>query len=385
MTAFPTKKLADIADIYSGYAFKSRDLKEEGIPVIKIKNVNDKKVSKDCDQHFPEELLTSKLEKYFLQDEDVLVAMTGQGSLGRIGKMQNKKSRYLINQRVGIIRPKEKNETEDYLFSVLALDIYEDQLFTIGLGAGQPNVSAKDIGSLDIPFPEINTRKEIGAVRKAYDNLIQNNNRRIAILEDMAQSLYREWFVKFRFPGHEGCQFKDSALGRIPVGWEGCELCDFVDFWNGKKCTKSDDGKFPIYGANGIIGLSDQPRYESGIIIGRVGAYCGAVEYCFDKFWGSDNTIIAKCKSEDNLSYLFLLLKFFNLNSYAGGAAQPLLTQATLTRLPFVLPPKNMIEEFDSIAKTVYKSIDGLIKKNTNLREQRDMLLPKLISGKINI
>lgn len=86
-------------------------------------------------------------------------------------------------------------------------------------------------------------------------------------------------------------EYSRPVLGLIPKGWGVSELSDIIDFWNGKKCTKSDDGEFPIYGANGIIGLSDEPRYENGIIIGRVGAYCGAVEYCFGKFWGSDNTI----------------------------------------------------------------------------------------------
>ncbi|MCP4490845.1 MAG: restriction endonuclease subunit S [Gammaproteobacteria bacterium] len=378
-----TVSLGEIATLYDSLHKTPKDYLCDGEPMIRVTDVKRGFVDLKGVKYVDEETYEDFSKKHRPQAGDILYARVG-ASYGKSCYV-DRKIKFCLGQNLVCISPDKNKVSPFFLYSFLNSDNAQGQMRGLVAGGAQPTISLKSIKEIKLKIPSLREQKEIADAMQAYDNLIENNNRRIAILEDMAQSLYREWFVKFRFPGHENCQFKDSALGRIPVGWEGCELCDFVDFWNGKKCTKSDDGEFPIYGANGIIGLSDQPRYESGIIIGRVGAYCGAVEYCFDKFWGSDNTIIAKCKSEDNLSYLFLLLKFFNLNSYAGGAAQPLLTQATLTRLPFVLPPKNMIEEFDSIAKTVYKSIDGLIKKNTNLREQRDMLLPKLISGKINI
>ncbi|CAH8200727.1 restriction endonuclease subunit S [Vibrio aestuarianus] len=388
-----TKKLHELADVFSGYAFKSKDLGENGIPVVKIKNVNNKIVSKQCDQFLPDDLVTERLKKYLLKQSDILVAMTGQGSLGRIGKMTNQQGQYIVNQRVGIVRPKSEDDSiADYLFGVLALDEFEQRLYSLGAGAGQPNVSAIDIGNLDIPYPSKSSRDFIAKARANYDNLIENNNQRIAILDDMAQSLYREWFVKFRYLGYQdnldadgNPKRVDSLLGQIPEGWQVKDFSASFDFWNGKKCVKSEVGMFDLYGANGIVGKAEDWKYENAVIIGRVGAYCGAVEYCFDKFWGSDNTIIAKCKSEENISYLFLLLEHFNLNKYAGGAAQPLLTQATLKQLKYIAPPEKLISEFEKIAHKFYEGVVNLKKSNSNLKKQRDMLLPKLISGDIEL
>ena len=111
-------------------------------------------------------------------------------------------------------------------------------------------------------------------------------------------------------------------------------LEEFIDFYNGKAIKSYMTGQYPIYGANGIIGYNDEYKYENGIIIGRVGAYCGAVAYCKDKFNASDNTIIAKNKDDcKDIRYLYYLLQNINLNNYAGGAAQPLLTQNILKKL----------------------------------------------------
>lgn len=112
------------------------------------------------------------------------------------------------------------------------------------------------------------------------------------------------------------------------------ELSDIIDFSNGKSIKPKGEGKYPAFGANGIIGGSQEFNHENGIIIGRVGAYCGAIERCENKFWASDNTIVAYPKYNDFCKiYTYYLLKALNLNKYAGGSAQPLLTQTTLKKV----------------------------------------------------
>jgi type I restriction enzyme S subunit len=107
-------------------------------------------------------------------------------------------------------------------------------------------------------------------------------------------------------------------------------LGEILDFFNGKAPTKVDDGEFVLYGSNGQIGHSKSFNHENAIILGRVGAYCGSVEICPDKFWASDNTIVVKTKEGYNLQYMYYRLLSSPLRSYAGGAAQPLLTQTIL-------------------------------------------------------
>jgi len=215
---FSTITLSEIASIYSGFAFKSNDLSKDGIPVIKIANIQNKKVQKQCNDFLPENLCNPKLQKYFLDKYDVLIAMTGAGSVGKMGKMRRVDRKYLVNQRVAIVRTNPQIADPEYVYQTLSDDNYEKILYGLGLGAGQPNVSPSEIGSLEIPFPPLPTQRKIAAILSAYDDLIENNMRRIKILEEMAQALYREWFVKFRFPGHEKVKMVESELGMVPEG-----------------------------------------------------------------------------------------------------------------------------------------------------------------------
>lgn len=126
----------------------------------------------------------------------------------------------------------------------------------------------------------------------------------------------------------------------MTADWQELELGNVVVFRNGKSIKSDGKGKYPVYGANGIIGFSDDVLYADAIIIGRVGAYCGAVEYCPRPFWASDNTIVVECRPElADTRFFHYLLTFSELNKYAGGAAQPLLTQSVLKRLVIHVPP----------------------------------------------
>lgn len=292
-----------------------------------------------------------------------------------------------------VFRGKKGVSISDFVYYLSQSELIKEPAIKSMVGAsGRQRADLDVIRNIEIEQFSIDDQVQIVDLLSNYDNLIENNNRRIAILEVMAQSFYREWFVNFRYPNHEdnldaegNPKLIDSPLGQIPEGWEVKEFSTSFDFWNGKKCTKSEAGMFDLYGANGIVGKAEDWKYENAVIIGRVGAYCGAVEYCFDKFWGSDNTIVAKCKSEKNISYLFLLLEHFNLNKYAGGSAQPLLTQTTLKQLKYIAPPEDLVEQFELVVHKLFDSVVNLKKRNQNLKQQRDMLLPKLISGQIKL
>jgi type I restriction enzyme S subunit len=138
-------------------------------------------------------------------------------------------------------------------------------------------------------------------------------------------------------------------------------LANILDFYNGKVTKSSEQGNVPIYGSNGIIGLTNRKLYKDAIILGRVGAYCGSVMRCKDEFWASDNTIVVKPKQDiANINYCYYLLKNLNLNNYAGGAAQPLITQTTLKQIKIKIPN---IDEQKRIAN-ILSAYDDLIENN---------------------
>lgn len=383
---------------------------KSGIPVIKIANIQNNRVLRECSDHFSENLLSRKLERYFLQDRDTLVAMTGAGSVGKFGKMiGNPERKYLVNQRVGIIRPDLSLCNHRYLFHVLSNDIYEKVLYGLGLGAGQPNVSAKEIGALEIPFPPLPTQRKIAAILSAYDDLIENNLRRIKILEEMAQNLYREWFVKLRFPGHEQVRFVDSALGRIPGGWEVKRILDLGNVITGKTPSKAipnfygEDVPFvktpDMHGNTFILDVGERlsvagakSQANKTIPVGSICVSCigtiGVVSITTEPCQTNqqiNSVVLAKEKFRE---FLFQCLKdakntLENLGS--NGATMGNVNKGKFESIEIIAPADELVICYHEFAKPLFSEMLMLSRKNATLRRTRDLLLPKLISGEVDV
>jgi type I restriction enzyme S subunit len=143
--------------------------------------------------------------------------------------------------------------------------------------------------------------------------------------------------------------------------WKNVKLGDLLDFFNGKAIKPGGAGQYPVYGSNGLIGYCDDSLYDDGLIIGRVGAYCGSIDYCNGKFWASDNTIVAKPKDDSDILFVYYLLKELRLNRHAGGAAQPLVTQSILKQVATRVPTLRVQQKIASIIS----AYDELIENNT--------------------
>lgn len=385
-----TIKLSKIALIYSGFAFKSSELKtidlenkNIGIPIIKIANIQNKKVLKECNDFLPKELFTNKLQKYLLKQDDILIAMTGAGSVGKIGKMRRPENDYLVNQRVAIVRVNSDIANSEYVYQVLTEDKYEQLLYGWGLGAGQPNVSSAQIGEVYLPLPPLPTQRRIAAILSTYDELIENNSRRIKILEEMARMIYQEWFVKFRFPGHEQAKFVESPLGMIPAGWEVKKLGDVVslEYGKGLKADQRKPGKYLVYGSSGIVGFHNEYLVEKpGIIVGRKGNV-GSVFWSDYNFFPIDTVFYVKTKI--SLKYVYFNLQTQNFIN--NDAAVPGLNRNQAYLLPFLVPETKLLACFELELEPIFTLLKNLRKHNELLKQTRDMLLPKLISGEIDV
>lgn len=191
-------KLEEHCEFLGGFAFKSQDLKKiGGIPVVKIKNVNNKVVTLNDVQYFSQTKLTDKLRKFLLNDGDVLIAMTGQGSVGRVGRFSNPSDSYvLLNQRVGKFLPK-KTLDLGYLYYILSSEQYEKELFNAATGSGQPNLSPDIIRGIKIPYIPKMEQVKVSTILGNLDNKIELNRQTNQTLEQMAQTLFKSWFVDF--------------------------------------------------------------------------------------------------------------------------------------------------------------------------------------------
>lgn len=385
-------KVGKYYEVFSGYAFKSQDLKETAdIPIIKIGNIsNGRNVINENMQFVSKELLGIN-KKYYVNRGDVLLSLTGShmnqpnSVVGR--SCRNYSDRlYLLNQRAGKIVPK-NNASLSYIYYVLQTQAMKEMICCRAYGAAnQVNVSPKSIMSIKWNFPSSDVQHSIASILSTYDTLIENNTKRIRLLEKMAENLYKEWFVRFRFPGHENVEMENG----LPKGWKVKKYEDELNVKYGKglptdKLTK--DG-FPVFGSNGQIGYYTSYMYDTPqILISCRGASSGVVNISLPKSFITNNSLI--CEMTNKTESVFEYLKYYFLNTnlvqYQTGSAQPQITINNIVKLKLLIPSTDIQIKFADKVRTLDKEVGNLQLQNSLLARQRDLLLPRLMSGKLEV
>ena len=246
-----------------------------------------------------------------------------------------------------------------------------------------PGVNRNHLHAMDVQVPPLLTQRRIAAILSAYDDLIENNHRRIKILEEMARALYREWFVSFRFPGHTKVPRVASAVGPIPGGWEVKRLGDILQLNYGKALKQDDrrDGDILVYGSSGIVGHHDTSLVKGpGIIVGRKGNV-GSVFWSDHNFYPIDTVYFVT--SPLPLRYLFYDLQTKNFIN--NDAAVPGLSRHQAYSLETVIPPTNLLTQFCRLSDDFERQASLLRCQTANLRRTRDLLLPRLLAGKVSL
>jgi len=256
------------------------------------------------------------------------------------------------------------------------------------VGATMPNLNTGILRSVPVRYPPLPTQRRIAGILSAYDDLIENSQRRIKILEEMARRLYREWFVYFRFPGHESCRLVESPLGEIPEGWEAQNLFTLTKVNYGKNLpTKklSDDEAYPVYGAAKIIGYySEYTREQRTIICGSRGSV-GEMQITRPYCYVTNNSFMFDPTHPDNFFWLFNTLIERGLRDVVGGAAQPQITLEGISSVELTTPPLPLRSHFQRAVSAMFEQGWALDAQIQNLRRTRDMLLPRLLSGQIDV
>jgi type I restriction enzyme S subunit len=384
------KRLSELTTIYSGYAFKSKELSHtSGIPLIKIKNIHNRIVDKEVLTFLPEALFKDKYEKYLLKKGDVLIAMTGQGSVGRIGKTMYVEGTYLVNQRVGIIRANKEKLNSEFLYQCLATKTNESIYFNLAMGAGQPNLSPKDIGGLEMKIPSsLQTQKRIADILSAYDNLIENNLKRIKLLEQAAQNIYKEWFVHLRFPGCENAPIDEET--RIPEGWSVLKLGEISNLKYGKmpKANKKNERGYPIYTGYRISGYYQEKMFSDPtlIVVARGVGGTGDVKISPRECWLTNLSIAVINNEESSFqAYLYYFLKSAKLRYLDSGSAQSQITINSLEKVKVTLPSIQLQVIFQKKFDDFSSMTENLKIQNKKLKTARDILLPRLMNRTIEV
>ena len=237
---------------------------------------------------------------------------------------------------------------------------------------------------MKIFLPSLLIQQKIASILSTYDTLIENNNRRIRLLEQMAENLYKEWFVRFRFPGHEKLE------NGLPKGWKIKYYEDELNIRYGKGLATELLQKegYPVFGSNGQIGFYKSYMYDKPqILISCRGASSGVVNISLPKSFITSNSLI--CEQKSSTESLFEYLKYYFLNTnllqYQTGSAQPQITINNIKRLKLLVPEISVQRNFSEKIKKIDSEILNLQHQNTLLTRQRDLLLPRLMSGKLEV
>jgi type I restriction enzyme S subunit len=276
------------------------------------------------------------------------------------------------------LRPKTEFNTQWAYYQLKHFDINK-----LDSGSAIPSTSREAFYEIPVSLPPLPVQCRIAGILSAYDGLIQNSRRRIRVLEAMARALYHEWFVRFRFPGHENRRRVSSALGDIPNGWQVMKLGKIVELHYGKALKKTErrGGEVPVYGSSGVIGTHNANLVKGpGIIVGRKGNV-GTVFWSDGDFFVIDTAYFVT----STLPLRFLLHMLPTLNFINSDAAVPGLSRNQAYSIDILLPPIALLNQFSDLADTMGRQVSILHRQAQNLARTRDLLLPRLLSGQIEV
>ena len=381
-------RLGDLVGAQKGYAFKSGWYSDAGRPIVKVSDFTDDSVDSSGLVCIPEEIASDHL-KYELRIGDVVVQTVGSwpnnpaSVVGKCVRIPRNAAGALLNQNAVKLSPT-KDLDAQFLFYLLRYDDFKTYIIGTAQGAAsQAAITMEAIRAYEFDTPPLPVQRRIASILSAYDELMENSQRRIRILETMARALYREWFVHFRFPGHEKLPRVASPIGDIPQGWEVKKLGDILELIYGKALKQEDrsGGAVPVFGSSGIVGQHDKALVKGpGIIVGRKGNV-GSVFWCVDDFFVIDTAYYVT--SSLPLRFLFYVLP--TLNFLNSDAAVPGLSRNQAYTLEILVPPPPLLERFCNLANTFEQQASTLQRQIQNLRHTRDLLLPRLLSGQVNL
>ena len=270
-------------------------------------------------------------------------------------------------------------------------------LSLLNSGSAVPSLTTKILYDLDILLPEYKEQRAIADVLSSFDDKIELNNKIIKNLEEQAQSLYKHWFVDFEFPDKDGKpyksnggKFKESELGLIPEDWEVEKLVNISDIYQPEYLSTQSldkEGKFYVYGANGVIGKYNSYNHlEREIAVCCRGANCGNFLMTMPYSWITSNSMVIhpKIDSHDK-EYLYFSFSKDKFEKFITGSAQPQITRTNLQDFKLIYPMRSLINDFEKVAFSFRLKIENLVKEIAKLTDLRDYLLPKLMNGEIKV
>jgi len=319
--------------------------------------------------------------------------------------------RYAIGRGIAAVRAKTGSTDTYYIYS--CINHYLDRLLALTSGSVFPSLSTGDFNAFEIPWPDDIRRRAIVQILRSLDDKIELNRRMNRTLEKMAAAIFKSWFIDFD-PVHAKAEgrdpnlpaeiadlfldtFEDSDLGPIPKGWTPGKLADVIEILDSKRIPLSSaerakrKGPYPYYGAAGVLDYVDDFLFSgTHVLMGEDGSVVTdddkpVIQYVWNLFWVNNHAHVLRGKNGFTEEHLYLFLKQLNIRPYVTGAVQPKLNQRNMKSVPMIVPPQTVSEAFGRIVGTLFQKFRANADQGGTLAGLRDTLLPKLLSGEIEL
>lgn len=380
-------KLGDISTVSSSKRIFARQYVTSGVPFYRQKEILDKKDKKEITEplYISQDTYNDIKKRFGVpQKGDLLITAVGV-TLG-IPYIVEDELFYFKDGNLIWLKDFDKDINSRYLYYWITSDNGQKLMWSRTIGSAQPALTIDIVKQIEISLPNYEKQCKIVNILSVYDNLLENNGKQIKLLEEAAQRLYKEWFVDLRFPDYEVVE----VINNLPSGWKVGKLEDIALFKRGKTITKSQvhEGNVPVV-AGGLA-----PAYYHNkantvapvITVSGSGANAG-----FARLYNVD-VFASDCSFADSLStpYLFFVYCFIkgnkaHLDSLQKGAAQPHVYAKDINSLNLLIPPENILDLFCKTVTPYFNKIKALQKQIELISEARDRLLPKLMSGEIEV
>ena len=370
--------IGEVVTLRQGFAINAKSKhymskEETSLPLLRIADMKNGTKEVFVKEEIP--------QRFIAHPEDIIYTRTGNVGLvfrNNYGVMHN---------NCFSVTPNDADElSRDFLYYALQNKTFFDTANALARGAAQPDLPHTSFNSIEFAYPSLFVQERIAYILSRYDSLIENYQKQIKLLEEAAQRLYKEWFIDLRFPGHENTNIIDG----VPEGWTPSQLGQLAEFKRGKTITKKDviDGDIPVV-AGGL-----EPAYycnksntaERVITISGSGANAGFTRMYFEKVWASDCSFVdASATPFLHFVYCYLKDNKTTIDNMQKGAAQPHVYAKDINSLGLCIPIESILKSFEGKISKYFDSISSIQSQIRLLTEARDRLLPKLMSGEIEI
>lgn len=393
-------KIGDLCNVSSSKRVFARQYVDNGIPFYRQKEVIDKKNGNTIEEpiYISESDYNIFKAKFGVPaNGDLLITAVG-ATLGIPYFVGNEQFYFKDGNLIWLSNFKEKLNSK-FLYYWIDSSFGTQTLWNRTIGSAQPALTIDSIKKLSIPVPSKAVQDKISTTLTTFDQIIENNNKRIKLLEQMAENLYKEWFVRFRFPGYEDVEFEEKK----PRGWQVVtedkkhftatifkydEFKNIGSFLRGKNITaaKMVEGDIPVISA----GLQPSGYHNEANVFGEnltisaSGANAGYLQYHLQDIWAADCSYY---QDDAIIWFVYNTLKFLQpvIINLQCGAAQPHVYPKNINKLCVLIPTEELIYKYNDFVKPYYDEIKILNQRNQSLTKQRDMLLPRLMSGKLEV